>query len=123
MFMTPDTAPMSADTLRPILLVGAIMAVTLVGDYFLKLASQQSQPALSWPCLLGVMFYGATALIWVEAMGLASLAALGVYYAVMTVVGMAVLGVFMFGEELRPREILGIGFAVASIILMSRFAD
>jgi drug/metabolite transporter (DMT)-like permease len=50
-----------------------------------------------------------------------SLATLGVYYSVSTILFLAVLGVFVFGEKLTSYEIVGIGGAIASLLLLWRF--
>jgi undecaprenyl phosphate-alpha-L-ara4N flippase subunit ArnF len=96
--------------------------ITLVGDYFLKLASQREQPYLTAVFVLGALAYGATALGWVIVMQHMTLAAIGVWYSIIVILLLAALGVFVFEETLTAREILGLVLACVSLALMSRFA-
>lgn len=51
------------------------------------------------------------------------LATLGVAYSITTVVFSAALGFAVFNESLSKLEVLGLVMALASIILLARFAD
>ena len=98
-----------------------IIAITLAGDYYIKIASQGrgvTGPAF-W---IGALLYAASAFGLLIAMRHMSLASVGVWYAIMTVLAMTGLGALAFDERLETREILGIGFAIASLVCMSRFA-
>jgi multidrug transporter EmrE-like cation transporter len=46
---------------------------------------------------------------------------IGVIYSLSTVLLLAALGVILFNESLNRYEVTGIFFAVASILLLSRF--
>ncbi|GMG81911.1 hypothetical protein LNKW23_11240 [Paralimibaculum aggregatum] len=109
--------------LRPIFLMAFIAVVTMVGDYFLKLASLRAEPVANLPFAIGAGCYALTALGFALALQGASMAAVGVWYALLTVLFMTGMGVFVFGENLRPREMLGVAMAVGSILLLARFAD
>ena len=96
---------------------------TIVGDYFLKLSSADHQPfyqSVFFYC--GAVLYGFSAVFAVMSMKVMGLAAIGVFYSIFTVLMLAVMGVVLFGEKLYAREIVGIGFAVTSLLLMSRSA-
>jgi drug/metabolite transporter (DMT)-like permease len=96
--------------------------ITLVGDYFLKVASHREQPYLTAAFALGAVAYGATALGWVVVMRHMTLASIGVWYSIIVILLLAALGVFVFKETLTGREMLGMFLACAALALMSRFS-
>lgn len=102
--------------------VVAIVFTSVLGDYFIKLASKKQASYLSFEFGLGALLYVITAAGFLVAMRHMSLASIGVLYAVLTIVLMTALGVFVFKETLVPREIAGILMAFGAIGLMSRFA-
>ncbi len=98
-----------------------VVAMTMFGDYLLKLASMKPG-GLTTPEFVGaVVIYALSAVGWLFAMRHLSLAAIGVYYSMLMLILLAAMGVLLFGEKLAPREILGIVLACASIGLMARF--
>ena len=98
-----------------------IIAISLVGDYYIKLAAE-GRGFSSRQFWLGAGLYAVTAVGLMVAMRHMSLAAVGVWYAILTVLAMSALGVVVFGEKLALREIAGIGFACAALVCMARFA-
>jgi drug/metabolite transporter (DMT)-like permease len=50
------------------------------------------------------------------------LSSAGVIYALIIIIFNCLLGVFIFKEKLNPPEIMGIMFAVISVVLLYRFA-
>jgi small multidrug resistance pump len=103
--------------------VAFIALITVVGDYFLKLASQQTaSPFLNRWFLCGFVVYALCAFGWVIAMQHMKLATIGVVYSVSTVLFLTLLGVFVFGETLNKYEMVGIACALMSIVLLSRFS-
>ena len=99
----------------------AIVSVTVVGDYFLKIASERPNAIRSLPFLCGVLAYGASATGFVFAMRHMSLASVGVFYSVLTILMMAGLGVLVFRETLATRDLIGISLAITSLFFMARF--
>ena len=98
----------------------SIMGV--VGDYFLKLASAREQPLRTSWFYLGFVLYASTAFGWVFVMRHLKLATIGVLYSVCLVLLLTVIGVVLFRESLSYFEIVGIILAVASLLLLMRFA-
>jgi multidrug transporter EmrE-like cation transporter len=105
-----------------ILITIGFSAVGVVGDYFLKLASQQASPLRSSWFYIGFAVYASTAFGWVIVMKHLKLAVVGVVYSVAMIVLLTAVGAIGFGESLGPREIAGVILAVASIVLLMRFA-
>jgi len=105
-----------------ILITIGFSAVGVVGDYFLKLASQQASPLRSAWFYIGFAVYASTAFGWVIVMKHLKLAVVGVVYSVAMIVLLTAVGAIGFGESLGPREIAGVILAVASIVLLMRFA-
>lgn len=108
---------------------GLAMAVTLafsvigvVGDYFLKLASQREQPLRSGWFYLGFALYASTAFGWVFVMKHLKLATISVVYSVSMVLLLTAVGVVAFRESLNYYEMAGIALAIASLTLLMRFA-
>jgi small multidrug resistance pump len=102
-------------------IVAAVMSgVGILGDYFLKRASSDTNPLASWTFALGLALYASTAFAWVFVMRHLKLATIGVIYSVCMILLLAGMGVFFFGESLSRTEMLGIVLAIASILLLAR---
>ncbi|TPE48267.1 transporter [Amaricoccus solimangrovi] len=106
--------------MHAILFITAVVAMTTLGDYFLKLASDRESLLGNAHFLGGALIYGLSAVGWVYAMRHLPLASIGVYYAMLSLLLVVGLGVVVFGEKLSGREALGILFAFASIGLTAR---
>src|SRR5262245_43601635 len=103
-------------------LILLIAVFTLVGDYFLKLASQREASFTSWAFVVGIIVYGSTAVGWVLVMKHMPLATMGVWYSIVTICLLTGLGVFVFGESFSLRDGAGLLLAFAALAMMSRFA-
>jgi len=101
-----------------------VIGVTILGDYFLKLAalSPRGSGEAVRSFAFGASLYLVSAVAVVIAMRAMTLAAFGVWYSVLTILAMTAMSVLLFDERITPREILGIGFALASLACMSRLA-
>ena len=106
----------------PILVTVGFSAVGVLGDYLLKLASNQKAPLRSGWFYLGFAVYASTAFGWVYAMRHLKLATLGVVYSVSMILLLTAIGAVAFRESLNAREVAGIVLAVASLVLLMRFA-
>lgn len=104
-----------------ILVTLGFSGVGVIGDYFLKLASQRADSLRSGSFYIGFAVYAATAFGWVFAMKHLQLATIGALYSVTIVLLLTVLGVVRFGESLNAPEVLGLLMAVGALILLSRF--
>ena len=105
-----------------ILVTMAFSLIGVVGDYFLKLASGRDAPLRSGWFYLGFALYASTAFGWVFVMQHLKLATISVLYSVSMVLLLTTLGVVVFKESLNVYEVLGIVLAIASLILLVRFA-
>src|ERR1043166_1166693 len=105
-----------------VLVTFAFSVIGVVGDYFLKLASAHEQPLRTSWFYLGFVLYASTAFGWVFVMSHLKLATIGVLYSVSLVLLLTVIGVVLFRESLSYFEITGIILAVASLVLLMRFA-
>jgi multidrug transporter EmrE-like cation transporter len=99
----------------------AFSAVGVVGDYFLKLASQEKHSLRSVWFYVGFAFYASTAFGWVFVMKHLKLGTVGVIYSVSMILLLVGLGVIVFGESLKYHEIAGLVMAIASLVLLMRF--
>jgi small multidrug resistance pump len=109
--MTPTT--------RAFLLMIGVALVTVVGDYFLKVAGSGNALRIR-PLIIGIVIYGGSAFAWVSAMRHIKLATLSVVFMLSMLIFAAALGAIVFGERLSQLESIGILLAVASILLLYR---
>ena len=93
--------------------------VGVLGDFLLKLAGEKG---INWALFLtGLLVYASTAIGWFFVLRYIKLPTLGVFYAVTTILALTLISVFYFKETLNGYEILGIGSALLSLILLARF--
>jgi small multidrug resistance pump len=105
-----------------VLVTVAFSVVGVLGDYFLKLASARERPLLTGWFYLGFVLYASTAFGWVFVMRHLKLATISVLYSVSMVLLLTAVGVVLFRESLNSFEVAGIVLAVASLLLLMRFA-
>jgi len=105
-----------------VLVTVAFSVVGVLGDYFLKLASAHQQPLRTGWFYLGFALYASTAFGWVFVMKHLKLATISVLYSVSMVLLLTAVGVVFFRESLNYLELGGIILAVASLVLLMRFA-
>ena len=95
-------------------------AVVIAGDLLIKHAADDGRPLLSWPVLLGCLLYAGSGLAWYGAMRHLDLGQGGVVFSMFSLLALCALGGALFEEEIGLRESLGIGCALASLVLMAR---
>ncbi|HEV2971670.1 MAG TPA: hypothetical protein VGY55_16960 [Pirellulales bacterium] len=100
----------------------AFSGIGVLGDYFLKLASANERPVKTPWFFIGFALYASTAFGWVLVMKHLKLATIGIVYSVSMVLMLTAVGVVFFRESLDYSEIVGLVLAVASLILLMRFA-
>jgi len=96
--------------------------VGVVGDYFLKLASENENSMKTKWFYIGFVLYASTAFGWVFVMKYLKLATISVLYSVSMILLLTAIGVVFFRETLNFYEIAGLILAIASLILLMRFA-
>ena len=111
----------STRTLAIVITIG-FSCLGVLGDYFLKLASDSEQPLRSRWFLIGFAVYASTAFGWVFVMRHLKLATISVVYSVSMILLLTTIGVVFFHERLSPTEAAGLVLAVASLVLLFRFA-
>src|SRR5262245_41252574 len=100
----------------------AFSSFCVFGDYFLKLASAHENSLKTTSFYIGFVLYASTAFGWVFVMKHLKLATIGVVYSVSMVLLLTAIGVVFFRESLNIYEIVGLVMAIASLILLVRFA-
>ena len=100
----------------------AFSLLGVVGDYFLKLASANENSLKTTSFYIGFVLYASTAFGWVFVMKHLKLATIGVVYSVSMILLLTAVGVVFFRESLNYYEIAGLILAIASLILLVRFA-
>jgi drug/metabolite transporter (DMT)-like permease len=105
--------------MKTALILTAIILVTLVGDYLIKVASQKPSGLTTLAFISGAVLYALPAIGWFYLMRSHSLSAIGVFYSAVTILILAGLGFFVFKEEFGLREALGVSLAIAAVIVVS----
>jgi multidrug transporter EmrE-like cation transporter len=105
-----------------ILVTIAFSLIGVLGDYFLKLASEQENSLRSPWFYVGFALYASTAFGWVFVMKHLKLATIGVVYSVAMILLLTTVGVIVFRESLNYYEIAGLILAIASLVLLMRFS-
>ncbi len=105
-----------------ILILLTITALTLAGDYFIKLASLQTGGLTTAVFGAGIALYALPAVGWFFLMRSHSLAAIGVFYSAAVLILLAAMGALLFREPFGLRETLGVALAVASVVVMTHEA-
>ena len=100
----------------------AFSVVGVPGDYFLKLASREEASLRSPWFYVGFALYAATAFGWVFVMKHLKLGTISVLYSVSMVLLFTAVGVLFFRETLSYPEVVGRVLAIASLVLLVRFA-
>ncbi len=105
-----------------VLVTIAFSIVGVLGDYFLKLASEREHPLRTGSFYVGFALYASTAFGWVFVMRYLKLGTISVLYSVSMVLLLTAVGVVLFRESLNSFEVAGIVLALASLVLLMRFA-
>jgi len=105
-----------------VLVVVAFSGVGVLGDYFLKLASEEPSSLRSPWFYLGFIVYASTAFGWVFVMKHLKLSTIGVMYSVSMILLLTAIGVVAFRESLNGYELAGLVMAVTALVLLTRFA-
>lgn len=109
-------------TQLPLLVTVGFSVVGVLGDYLLKLASEQKNPMKSGWFYLGFAVYASTAFGWVYVMRHLKLATIGVVYSVSMILLLTAVGAVGFRETLNASELAGLVMAIGSLVLLMRFA-
>jgi drug/metabolite transporter (DMT)-like permease len=112
---------MGRTTLAVLVTIG-FSAIGVLGDSFLKVASTREDSLRTAWFGVGFAVYASTAFGWVFVMKHLKLATIGALYSVSMVLLLTAVGVLVFRESLGRVELLGILLAVASLVLLTRFA-
>jgi small multidrug resistance pump len=112
---------MDGKTLAVLVTIGFSL-VGVLGDYFLKLASEEEHSLRSPAFYVGFAVYASTAFGWLFVMKHLKLGTIGVVYSVTMILLLTTVGVVAFGERPSGPEIVGMLLAVASLVLLMRFA-
>lgn len=108
--------------MNQLLILTAIIALTLAGDWCIKIASGADRGLLHPIFAAGAVLYAMPAIGWLFLMRSHSLAAIGVYYSAAVLILLAVMGHVVFREAFGLREAVGVSLAIASVVVMSHEA-
>ncbi len=108
---------MKSSTISILVTILLSLAVA-VSDYFLKHASEQQSPFLNRHFLVGLLITTAVTFGWVFVMPHLKLAYIGVIYSLTVVLALCLVGAVFFGEHLKTSKWVGVGLAIATMLLL-----
>jgi multidrug transporter EmrE-like cation transporter len=106
----------------PLVVTVSFSVVGVIGDYLLKLASEQRAPLKSGWFYVGFAVYASTAFGWVYVMRHLKLATIGAVYSVSMILLLTGVGVVAFRQPPNAYEVAGLAMAIGSLVLLMRFA-
>jgi multidrug transporter EmrE-like cation transporter len=106
----------------PLLVTVAFSVLGVVGDYFLKVASSADRPFQTLAFYLGFAVYASTAFGWLMVMRHLKLATISTVYSISMILLLTTVGMVFFEEKPNAYEVVGICLALASLVLLVRFA-
>lgn len=104
--------------MRTAVLLIIVTAVTLVGDYFIKVASGRPNGLWTPTFAIGLVLYGLPAIGWFYLMRSHALSVIGVLYSAATVLLLTGLSIFVFKEGFGWREALGVMLALLAVTVV-----
>ncbi len=102
-----------------ILILLTVTALTIAGDYFIKVASDRPDGLTTAVFAAGLALYALPAVGWFFLMRSHSLAAIGVFYSATILILLAGMGALIFKEAFGVKEGVGVTLAIASVVVMS----
>ena len=96
--------------------------VTVFADALIKSSSLQDGFSGWHKLLIAAVIYALTVFGWFFVMKKVKLSTIGVLYGLSTIILLTLVSVFFFKEKINFMEIIGIGLAITSLIILSRFA-
>lgn len=105
----------------PFCIAVLLSVVCVIADYWLKRASDLVNPLRSYAFASGAGLYAISAFGWVYVFRHFKLATISAFFSLVVVVSLAITGVVAFRESLSASELVGLGCAVAALVLLARF--
>lgn len=99
--------------------LGIVTLATLLGDYFLKMATSKPEGITTGWFAARLTTYGMLSFGWYFLMKSNPLATIGVMFSASTILLLSALGYFVFKEHFGLREALGVSLAVLSVVVMN----
>ena len=112
---------MDKTTLAVIVTIG-FSIVGVLGDTYLKDASESQNPLKTVAFYVGFILYASTAFGWVFVMKYLKLSTISVLYSISVILLLTAIGVVRYRESLSYQEIAGLAMAIGALVLLVRFA-
>lgn len=97
-------------------LVVLFTGILLGGDYLIKAATISPEPIRL--LFYAVLLYGVSVFGWYYILLDQKIAVIGMLFAMLSLIGTTLIGIFGFGEKLEIKEIIGLILAMISIVLL-----
>lgn len=96
--------------------------ITAGGDFLVKKGALHGGLSGNWWLIAGALVYALTAFGWYYILKHIKLSSSVVIYSLSLLIIVVLISVFYFKERISPAEYLGIALAMASIVILYRFA-
>lgn len=95
-----------------------MVAIDVTGDVVIKTAADRGR-LFSYAIGFGILLYATNAIFWYFMMRNIGLGQGTVLYSMLALVITVAIGAIWFGESFGARQFLGLGFALAALVLMT----
>lgn len=109
--------------LAPYFFVFLATVIAVIGDVFIKKATQAKGTEVYLLLTVAAIFYVLNSISFYFVYKTMKLSTIGVVYAISTIIMFAFVGVLIFKEKIALQEVIGIILAITSVVLMSKFAN
>ena len=96
----------------------AAVVVDLAGDVVIKSAADKAR-FVSWATTAGVVIYALAGIFWYFTLRHIGLGQGAVFFSMLSLIVLVLTGVIWFGEGFGTRQVLGLGCAIAAMMLLS----
>lgn len=98
-----------------------ITTITATGDYFLKKSGQNTNTLFNKHLITGTLIYTFTSIMWAFTYKYMKFSTSVTIYSIFSIIIFAFIGVFIFKDTISIIEIIGIIFAILSLVILVRF--
>lgn len=111
------------NTITTSLIVTVLLAmIGVVADAVIRISGNGAKFIdIKW-FIIGAVLYCATAFGWFYVMKYLKFSTIGVFYGISSLLILTIVGVVFFKESLNMYEMIGIGLAIISMVLLGKFA-
>lgn len=107
---------MDISILKSTALIAVLVLLALAADFLVKTASEKEAGYYTWYFIASLPFVIVAAFGWLQAMRMETLAGIGVLEAAISLLGLIIMSVFVFGEVVKPATFIAASLALTAVI-------